>query len=561
MFVILDSFENRPVPIVDRFFRLIDLNGAEYQWREWLRWPKKKPDLEERVRKRLHLVKDPKQPSLYSEDVANELRKRFSTQVPEAVVTVFGPPPVRGVGRAGGYKIMVEDRGDIGMVELQTQTEKLVERANKVQILPDGDILVPGEGDRAGGRRGVPALVGNTSPFRANVPQIYADVNRTECMTKEVDLQDLFETLRVYLGSLYVNDFNRFGRTWQVIVQAESKFRNQAEDVKLLKVRNIHGTMIPVAALADFKEMNGPLVLTRYNMYPAAPINGSAAMGVSSGEAIDIMSRLAGDPDKGLPSTMAFEWSELAYLELQAGNTAMIIFAFAVVMVFLVLAAQYESWSLPLAIILVVPMCLLSAIAGVKFARDDVNIFTQIGFVVLVGLASKNAILIVEFAKYHRDAGESRRQATLEACRLRLRPIVMTSLAFILGVVPLIIGHGAGAEMRRTLGSTVFSGMLGVTIFGIFLTPVFFYVIDWLGDARVFKSPLFRWINTVVLGTLSLRPVRQFARNRVRSGKPAPTNAPGFMDEPEPEASPEPTPEDEPELEPSLSSTPADPSR
>jgi len=390
-------------------------------------------------------------------------------------------------------------------------------------------------------------MVGNTSPFRANVPQLYADVNRTECMTKEVDLQDLFETLRGYLGSLYVNDFNRFGRTWQVIVQAEAKFRNQAEDVKLLKVRNIHGTMIPVAALADFKEQNGPLVLTRYNMYPAAPINGNAAMGVSSGEAIDILGRLADDPDNGLPSSMASEWTELAFLELQAGNTAMIIFGFAVVMVFLVLAAQYESWSLPLAIILVVPMCLLSAIAGVKFARDDINIFTQIGFVVLVGLASKNAILIVEFAKYHREAGESRRQATLEACRLRLRPIVMTSLAFILGVVPLIIGHGAGAEMRRTLGSTVFSGMLGVTLFGIFLTPVFFFVIDWLGDARVFKSPLVRWINTIVLGTLSLHSVRQFARDRLQTTRPGarPEGAsdlvPDTESEPESELEPEPS--------------------
>ncbi len=334
-------------------------------------------------------------------------------------------------------------------------------------------------------------------------------------MTKEVDLQDMFETLRVYLGSLYVNDFNRFGRTWQVIVQADAPFRNNPSDIKRLKVRNVHGQMIPVAALADFREQNGPLVLTRYNMYPAAPINGNAAAGISSGQAIDIMGELA---SRQLPPSMTYEWSELAYLEQQAGNTAMYIFGFAVVMVFLVLAAQYESWSLPLAIILVVPMCLLSAIMGLKVAKEDMNIFTQIGFVVLVGLASKNAILIVEFAKYHRDAGESRRQATLEACRLRLRPIIMTSLAFILGVFPLIIGHGAGAEMRRTLGVTVFSGMLGVTIFGIFLTPVFFYVIDWLGEVRFFHHPALRWINNVVLGTLSLRPVRHLVAASVGSG-------------------------------------------
>jgi multidrug efflux pump len=239
---------------------------------------------------------------------------------------------------------------------------------------------------------------------------------------------------------------------------------------------------------------------------------------------------------------MAHEWTELAFFEMQAGNTAMYIFGFAVVMVFLVLAAQYESWSLPLAVILVVPMCLLSGIAGVNVAKEDINIFTQIGFVVLVGLASKNAILIVEFAKYHRDVGESRRQATLEACRLRLRPIVMTSLAFILGVLPLILGSGAGAEMRRTLGTTVFSGMLGVTLFGIFLTPVFFYVIDWLSEARLWNAPVFRWVNTVVLGTLSLRPVRQWIRRERPLEKEPPLSeiVPEFESqtevEPEPQA-------------------------
>ncbi len=295
--------------------------------------------------------------------------------------------------------------------------------------------------------------------FRANAPQLFADVNRVQCMTMGVSLADVFDTLQIYLGSLYVNDFNLFGRTWQVIVQADAKFRNQIDAARQLKVRNGQGGMVPIGALADVREVNGPLILTRYNMYPAAAINGSPAPGVSSRQAIDLMEQLA---DQELLPAMRCEWTEMAYLELQAGNTAMIIFALAVVMVFLVLAAQYESWSLPLAVILVVPMCLLSAIAGVTAVPTclqgvsaavkpysaslaytvagagmptDINIFTQIGFVVLVGLASKNAILIVEFAKRQREGGMPRHEAALAACQLRLRPIVMTSFAFILGVV------------------------------------------------------------------------------------------------------------------------------
>ena len=251
-------------------------------------------------------------------------------------------------------------------------------------------------------------------------------------------------------------------------------------------------------------------------MYPAAPINGAAGPGVSSGDAIEFMERTA---DETLPRTMSYEWTDMAFLELQAGSTAMMVFGLAVAIVFLVLAAQYESWSLPLAVILVVPMCLLSALIGVRISKGDINIFTQIGFVVLVGLASKNAILIVEFAKSKREAGMPRRQATLEACTLRLRPIVMTSLAFILGVLPLILSQGAGAEMRRTLGTTVFSGMLGVTLFGILLTPVFFFVIDWLGETRLFSSPRIRLLSDLVLGLLTLR----FLRNPLaRLAQPTP---------------------------------------
>jgi multidrug efflux pump len=292
----------------------------------------------------------------------------------------------------------------------------------------------------------------------------------------------VFGSLQLYVGSLYVNDFNRFGRTWQVNVQADASFRQKADDLRRIKVRNDKGEMVPLGAFSSVREVNGPVMVTRYNMYTSAVINGAPAAGTSSGEAIDRMEAVARE---SLSPSMRTEWTELALLQLQAGNTAMLAFVLAVVLVFLVLAAQYESWSLPLAVILVVPMCLLCAVAGVIVARMDINIFTQIGFVVLVGLACKNAILIVEFAKLRREQGASPRQATLEACRLRLRPILMTSFAFILGVVPLVLAEGAGAEMRQTLGTAVFSGMLGVTVFGIFLTPVFFYVIQ-----RVARTPV-----------------------------------------------------------------------
>jgi multidrug efflux pump len=368
-----------------------------------------------------------------------------------------------------------------------------------------------------------PAFVAITSVFRANVPQLFFDVNRTEAMTKEVSIGDLFDTLRIYLGSLYVNDINLFGRTWRVTVQAMQSYRNTIDDVTRLKVRNSAGKMVPLGTIATVRMKPGPQILIRYNMYPSAPINGAAAPGMSSRQAIDVLNGLSHDPDNLSPS-FATEWTELAFLEIQAGNTAMAIFAVSVLMVFLVLAAQYESWSLPLAIILVVPMCLFSAIIGVRIAGQDINIFTQIGFVVLVGLASKNAILIVEFAKQRREEGESPRQAALDACLLRLRPIIMTSLAFIFGVLPLIVSQGAGAEMRRTLGTTVFSGMLGVTLFGIFLTPVFFYVIDVLGETSFFQSHFMRRLNSITIGLLSFRYVREAARSLYRRPRPkAPT--------------------------------------
>jgi multidrug efflux pump len=438
-------------------------------------------------------------PSLSSDAIANELRRRFGQEIFDAMVAVFPPPPVRGVGRAGGVALMVEDRGDLGPRRLQEETENLVRKGN--QLLQ---------------ANGEPALAGMFSVFRANVPQLHIHPDPGACLMRGVNLRDFADTLQVFEGSLYVNDFNRFGRTWQVVVQAEDRFRRHPEVLPRLEVRNVRGAMVPLGALASQREVNGPLVLTRYNMYTAASLNGTAAPGVSSGEAIALLQKLA---EEELPQSMSYEWTDMSYLELLAGNKAMIIFGFAVVMVFLVLAAQYESWSLPLAVILVVPMCLLSAIIGVNAADMDINIFTQIGFVVLVGLASKNAILIVEFAKVQRHAGQPRRQATLEACKLRLRPIIMTSLSFILGVVPLIVSRGAGAEMRRTLGTAVFSGMIGVTLFGIVLTPVFFFAIDWLGESPLFASRLARRTGGIALDLLTLGTRRLREVFAVRNGK------------------------------------------
>jgi multidrug efflux pump subunit AcrB len=378
--------------------------------------------------------------------------------VTDAEISVFGAPPVDGLGNAGGFKLVVEDRGDSGLPMLQEMADRVVAEG----------------GDES-------RLSGLFSSFRANTPWLLLNIDRTEARVLGVSMGEIFNTLQVYLGSLYVNDFNLYGRTWQVNVQAEQDFRKQIDDLRHLQVRNDRGKMVPFGAVADVQDIRGPILIMRYNMYPATAINASATPGYSSGQAIG---RLEDTVTQALPPAMRLEWTELALLQLQTGNTALWVFLLAVVLVFLVLAAQYESWALPLAVILVVPMCLLSAIAGVLLAQLDINIFTQIGFVVLVGLASKNAILIVEFAKARREDGATIQEATLEACQLRLRPIMMTSFAFILGVVPLVLSVGAGAELRRTLGTAVFSGMLGVTLFGIFLTPVFYYVIQWLAERR-----------------------------------------------------------------------------
>jgi multidrug efflux pump len=400
-------------------------------------------------------------PSLSATAITGRVQALLDKEIPEARVSIFTPPPVSGLGSASGFKIIIEDRGDLGIVELQKEIERVIERSrrsDKVERL---------------------ACI-----FRANVPQLYADINREQCQTMGVNPKDVFDALQIYLGSLYVNDFNRFGRTWQVVVQADGQFRDDATRIKLLKVRNKQGQMVPLGAVLNIKDIGGPINIGRYNMYPAAAILGSTKPGVSTRQGIEEMERICNDV---LAPGMAFEWTEINFMEVDAAKNIWnnLIFPLAVVFVFLVLAAQYESWALPLAVILVVPMCVLSSLTGVLLTNGDVNIFTQIGFVVLVGLASKNAILIVEFAKRKRESGLARHEATLQACRLRLRPILMTSFAFILGTVPLLIGSGAGAEMRRLLGIAVFSGMLGVTLFGIFLTPVFFNVIEWFIEQRM----------------------------------------------------------------------------
>jgi multidrug efflux pump subunit AcrB len=400
------------------------------------------------------------QSELNANAIAQSLQERLQKEVPEATVNIFGAAPVEGLGTAGGFKIVLLDTGDSGMTTLQQTAEKVVDAA---------------EHD--------PELQGAFTSFRADTPWLELVIDRAQAKDRGVSIDDVRTTLESTLGPFYINDFNRFGRTWQVNVQALDTFRADVAEIKKLEVRNNQGQMVPLGAFTEPRWVSGPVMVTRYNMYEAAAVHADAGPGTSSGQAIDRLAEAANDPER-LPQTMRTEWTELAYLQLQTGNTAMWVFLLAVVLVFLVLAAQYESWALPLAVILVVPMCLLCAVAGVVFARMDINVFTQVGFLVLVGLACKNAILIVEFAKAQREEGVPRREATLAACQLRLRPIIMTSFAFILGVVPLMVSEGAGAEMRRTLGVAVFSGMLGVTLFGIFLTPVFFYVIQWLKDLR-----------------------------------------------------------------------------
>jgi multidrug efflux pump len=372
--------------------------------------------------------------------------------IQDAFVMVVTPPPVIGLGTLGGFKLQVEDRGNAGPEALFAALSDALGKANKN-----------------------PALGGAFSTYQINVPQLNIDVDRVKAKRENVKLSDVFETLQVYLGSLYVNDFNRFGRTYQVVAQADAPFRAQLDDVMPLKTRNAAGQMVPLGSVVNVSHSFGPDVVQRYNGYTAADVNGGPAPGYSSGQAQTAMAKILDDT---LPRGMSYEWTDLAYQQLIAGNTAILVFPLCVLFVFLVLAAQYESLTLPLAIVLIVPMCLLPAVAGVRLTHGDNNIFFQIGVLVLVGLACKNAILIVEFAKHlQEERGRDARSAVLEAAHLRLRPILMTSMAFVMGVVPLILATGAGAEVRHALGITVFAGMLGVTCFGLLLTPVFYVLI------------------------------------------------------------------------------------
>ena len=390
-------------------------------------------------------------PDLSANAIGAALRKQIAKNIQDASISIYGAPPIDGLGETGGFTMMIEDRAGLGVYALETAADKIVDKGNET-----------------------PGLTGLFCGLSANAPWVYLNIDRVKCETLGVATDDVFNTLQINLGSFYVNNFNEFGRSWQVNVMGQADDRNRIADIGRLSVRSRNGKMVTLATLMNAKAVAGPVVIRRYNMHPAAAITGDTSPGTSSGQAITLMEEVA---EQSLSKSMTYQWTGLAFMQLKAGNTAIYAFGFAVLLVFLVLAALYESWLLPLAVILVVPMCLLCSVLGVEIDSLDVNIFTQIGFIVLVGLASKNAILIVEFARQKQSLGESRRDATLEACRLRLRPILMTSFAFILGVVPLMIAHGAGAEMRRTLGTAVFSGMLGVTAFGIFLTPVFYYVI------------------------------------------------------------------------------------
>ncbi|MEO7885567.1 MAG: efflux RND transporter permease subunit, partial [Polaromonas sp.] len=392
--------------------------------------------------------------------IAGQLNGKFGG-IQEAFIAMFPPPPVQGLGTTGGFKLQLEDRGTLGYAELDKATKAFMGKAYQT-----------------------PELAGLFSSFQVNVPQLYADIDRTKARQLGVPVTDVFDTMQIYLGSLYANDFNKFGRTYSVRVQADAPYRARAEDIGLLKVRSSTGEMVPLSALMNVTPSFGPERAMRYNGFLSADINGGAAPGYSSGQAQDAVARIAAET---LPPGISYEWTDLTYQEIIAGNSAMWVFPLALLLVFLVLAAQYESLTLPIAIVLIVPMGLMAAMLGVKLTGGDNNIFTQIGLIVLVGLSAKNAILIVEFARELEFAGRTPLQAAIEASRLRLRPILMTSLAFIMGVLPLVLSTGAGAEMRYAMGVAVFFGMIGVTAFGLFLTPVFYVTLRALTGNRPLK--------------------------------------------------------------------------
>ncbi|WP_199271407.1 multidrug efflux RND transporter permease subunit [Paraglaciecola sp. L1A13] len=400
-------------------------------------------------------------PSLSAGAIAAALNQKFAA-IEDAYIAIFPPPPVQGLGTIGGFRLQIQDRANYGYDELYKITMQVMQKA-----------------------WATPELAGVFSSYQINVPQLDVDIDRTKAKQQSVSLDELFTTLQGYMGSVYANDFNQFGRTYQVNVQADEQFRQTPEQIAQLKVRNNRGDMVPIGSFISVNNTAGPDRVMHYNGFTTAEINGGAAPGFSSGEAQAAIEKILAET---LPNGMSYEWTELTYQQILAGNAGMYIFPLIILLVFMVLAAQYESLSLPLAIILIIPMTLLSALSGVLIAGGDNNIFTQIGFIVLVGLATKNAILIVEFAKDLQDEGKTAREAILEAGRLRLRPILMTSIAFIMGVVPMVLSTGPGAEMRQAMGVAVFSGMIGVTLFGLLLTPLFYYVLAKRGEQNALSS-------------------------------------------------------------------------
>jgi multidrug efflux pump len=387
--------------------------------------------------------------------ISGKLQQKYMG-IKDAFIAIFPPPPVQGLGTIGGFKLQVKDRMDAGYGALDAVMKDVVNKA-----------------------RQTPELAGIFSSYNINTPQLFADLDRTKAMQLGVDVNDAYSIMQIYLGSIYVNDFNRFGRTYQVIAQADKEFRSRPDDILRLQTRNVDGAMVPLGAIVNVKESFGPESASHYNGFRSADLNGGAAPGFSSGQAQAKMTELL---QASLPKGMTFEWTELTYQQILAGDTAVYVFALCMLLVYLVLAAQYEDLFLPLAIIMIVPMSILAAMFGVWVSGGDNNIFTQIGLFVLIGLACKNAILIVEFARELEHHGHRITSAAIEAARLRLRPILMTSLAFIMGVVPLVISSGAGAEMRHAMGVAVFSGMIGVTVFGLFLTPVFYVLLRMLEE-------------------------------------------------------------------------------
>jgi multidrug efflux pump len=406
---------------------------------------------------------DRRDPNLSAGAIAGQLNQKFGS-ITEAVTAIFPPPPVQGLGTIGGFKLQIEDTAGLGYEALDRATKDFLAKAATA-----------------------PELAGLFSGYSINVPQLYADIDRAKARQLGVAVSDVFSTLQVYLGSVYVNDFNKFGRTYSVRVQADASFRARADDIGFLKVRSSSGEMVPLKALLNIQSSVGPERAMRYNGFLSADVNGQAAPGYSSGQAQTAVERIAAET---LPKGFRAEWTELTYQEILAGNSGILVFPIAILLVFLVLAAQYESLMLPVSIILIVPLALFAALAGVWLTGGDNNVFTQIGLIVLVGLSAKNAILIVEFARELEFEGRTPVEAAIEASRLRLRPILMTSLAFIMGVVPLVVSTGAGAEMRAAMGVAVFSGMIGVTAFGLFFTPVFYVLVRRLaGNRRLQHQP------------------------------------------------------------------------